>query len=93
MCAAATGMEDQHAPWRAVLCPDLDVAASRGVMPQRFPVSLVRDWIGRSRSCTCRGLVMDLSCTCRIPAPVTCRITRLRCPLVAAVSQVPGGLT
>jgi hypothetical protein len=46
----------------------------------RVPGVPVRDWIRRSRSCTCRGLAMDLSWTCRIPAPVTCRITRLRCP-------------
>ncbi len=45
------------------------------------------------RSCTCRGLVMDLSSTCRIPASVTRRITRLRGPLVAAVCQAPGRLT
>jgi hypothetical protein len=51
------------------------------------------DWTRRSRSFTCRGLVMDLSCTCRKPAPVTRRITRLRCPLVVAVSRAPGWLT
>ena len=86
------GWKTSTTPWRAALCPELDTAASRGVMHQGFPVSPVRDWIRRSRSCTCRGLVMDLSCTCRIPAPVTRRITRLRCPLVAAVSKAPGRL-
>jgi len=39
-------------------------------MPQEgFPVSRLRDWIWLSRSCTCRGLVMYLSCTRPIPAP------------------------
>ena len=33
----------------------------------------------RSGSCTCRELVMDLSCTCRIPALLTRRIAGLRC--------------
>jgi len=87
------GWKTSTAPRRSTLCPDLDAAARRGVMQQGFPVSPVRDWIRRSRSCTCRGLVMDLSSTCRIPAPVTRRITRLRCPLVAAASQVPSRLT
>ena len=31
-----------------------------------------------SRLCTCRGPVIDLACTCRIPTPVTHRITTLR---------------
>ena len=87
------GWRTSTAPWRAALCPDLDAAASRGVRQQGFPVSPVRDSIRPSRSCTCRGLVMDLSSTCRTPAPVTHRITRLRCPLAAAVSEVPGQLT
>ena len=87
------GWRTSTAPWRAALCPDLDAAASRGARQQGFPVSPVRDSIRPSRSCTCRGLVMDLSSTCRIPAPVTHRITRLRCPLAAAVSEVPGQLT
>jgi hypothetical protein len=81
------GWKTSTAPWRAARCPDLDAAASRGVMQQRFPVSPVRDWIRRSRSCTCRGLVMDLSCTCRIPAPVTRRITR-PCPLYGLLGRV-----
>jgi hypothetical protein len=78
--------------WRAALCPDLDAAASRGVSSKgsRIPV---RGWIRRSRSCNGRGPVMDLPCTCRVPAPVTRRITRLRCPLVAAVGEVPDRLT
>ena len=33
------------------------------------------DWNQRSRSCTCRGPVMHLSCTRRIAVPVTGRIT------------------
>ena len=32
-------------------------------MPQGFPGIPSRDWIWLSRSCTCRGLVMYLSCT------------------------------
>jgi hypothetical protein len=44
--------------------------ASGGVMPPKgFPVSPPRDWIWLSRSCTCRGLMMYLSCTRPIPAP------------------------
>ena len=75
-CASPTpGWKTSTTPWRAALCPELDTAASRGVMHQGFPVSPVRDWIRRSRSFTWRGLVMDLSCTCRIPAPVTRWIT------------------
>ncbi len=31
-----------------------------------------------SQLCTCRGPVIDLSCTCRVPTPVTHRITTLR---------------
>lgn len=38
---------------------------------------------------TCRGLVMDLSCTSRTRAPVTRRIARLRSPRVAAVRKAP----
>ncbi len=34
---------------------------------------------------------MDLSCTCRMPAPVAPG-SRGRCPFVAAVSEVPGRL-
>jgi hypothetical protein len=56
----------------------MDAAASRGVM----------HWIRGSGSCTCRELVMDLSCTCRMPALVTRRIAGLRCPLVAAASNL-----
>ena len=83
MCVTATGMEDQHGAvgerrGARIWTP----ATSRGVMQHGFPVSPVRDWIRRSRSFTCR-----------IPAPVTRRITRLRCPLAAAVSEVPGRLT
>ncbi len=93
-CASPpSGWKTSTAPWRSALCPDLGAAASCGVMPQGLPVSPVRDRIRRSRSCTCRGLVMDLSCTCRVPAAVTRLITRLRCPLVAAVSQMSGRLT
>jgi hypothetical protein len=45
---------------------------------------------GLGRSLTSRGLVMDLSCTSRTPAPVTRRIARLRSPRVAAVRKAPG---
>ncbi len=68
-------------PWRA--------AAS---CSQGFPMFPVRDWIQWSRSCTCSGLVLDLSCTCRIPAPVTSLITSQRRPLVASAREVPGRL-
>jgi len=47
------------------------------------------DWIRRSRSLTCRGLAMDLSCTSRTPSPVTRRIARLRSLRVAAVRKAP----
>lgn len=57
-----------------------------------FPMFPVRDWIRRSRSCTWSGLVLDLSCTCRIPAPVTSLITSQRRPLVASAREVPGRL-
>ncbi len=55
-----------------------------------FPVSPLRDWIWLSRSCTCRGLVMHLSCTRPIPALVMPRIARPPGPLAAAVSEMPG---
>jgi len=65
-------------------CPSLplgwktDTVALRGAAASSrkgSPCLPVRDWIWQSPSCTCRGLVMDLSCTRRIPAPVTYRIT------------------
>ena len=66
-------------PWRSGLCPDLDAAASRGVMQQGFPVSPVRDWIRRSRSCAYRGLAIDLSCTCCVPAPASAYSSMVSC--------------
>ncbi len=51
------------AQWRATLPADLDAARAAASCRKGFPVSRRRDWIWLSRSCTCRGLVMYLSCT------------------------------
>ena len=83
------GWKTGTAPWRAALCPELGAAASRGVTQQGFPVSPVRDWIRRSRSCTCRGLVMYLPYTCAGDAPDH---EAAMSALVTAVSEVPGRL-
>jgi len=82
-------VEDWHSAVASDAAGGSGRCTSGGVMPQGFPVSPRRDWIWLSRSCTCRGLVMYLSCTRRIPALVTPRITS---PLAAAVSEVPGRL-
>ena len=47
---------------------------------------------GRTGQCTCRGLVIDLSCTRRIPAPVTCLDHQAAKSACAAASEVPGRL-
>ena len=62
---------------------------SGGVMPQGVPGVSRQGLVWLSQSCTCRGLVMYLSCTRRIPALVSRRITRPPGPLAAAVSEVP----
>jgi hypothetical protein len=92
-CASpAAGWKTGTAPWRATLPADLDAARAAASCRKGFPVSLLKDWIWLSRSCTCRGLMMHLSCTRRISALVTRRITRPPGPLAAAVSEVPGRL-
>ena len=88
----AAGWRTGVAPWRATLRADLGAARAAASCRKGFPVSAFRDWIWLSRSCTCRGLVIYLSCTRRIPALVTPRITRQAGPLAAAVSEVPGRL-
>jgi len=62
----------------------LDAARAAASRRMRVPGVPLRDWIWLSQSCTCRGLVMHLSCTRRIPALVTRRITRPPDPLAAA---------
>jgi hypothetical protein len=92
-CApSAAGRKMGAVPWRATLCAGRTLHGRRR-MPQGFPMSALGDWIWLSQSYTCRGLVMYLSCTRRVPALVTRRITRPHGPLVAAVSGVPGRLT
>ena len=58
-------------------------------------MSPVRDWIRQSRSMclpwTC-GPVIDLSCTRRIPAPVTCLDRQAAKSTCAAASEMPGRL-
>jgi hypothetical protein len=92
-CASpAAGWKTGTAPWRATLPADLDAVRAAASCRKGFPQSPVRDWIWLSRSCTCRGLVMHLSWTRRVPALVTRRITRPPGPFAAAVSEVPGRL-
>ena len=71
VCVAATGMEDQHGAVASGAVPGSGRRGEprrhaprvHGVPSQRLdPAEPV---------ITCRGLVMDLSCTCRTPAPVT----------------------
>ena len=92
-CVAATGMEDQHGAVAIGAVPGYGrrgkprrhaamVPGVPGQGPDPAEPVLYQSWT-----------VTDLSCTCRIPAPVTRWIPRLRCPLVAAVSEVPGRLT
>ncbi len=69
VCVATTGMEDQH---RAVAIGAVPGSGRRGEPrrhAERVPGAPVRDWIRRSRSCTCRGLAMDLSYTCAGDVP------------------------
>jgi len=47
---------------------------------------------GRAGQCACRGLVIDLSWTRRIPAPVTCLDHQAAKSACAAASEVPGRL-
>ena len=49
--------------WRATLPADLGAVRAAASCRKGFPVSPRRDWIWLSRSCTCHGLVMYLSCT------------------------------
>ncbi len=85
MPVAGAGMEDRHA--RAA-----KVAASRR---KGFPMSPGQGLDRQSRSMdlpwTC-GLVMDLSCTRRIPAPVTCLDHQAAKSGCATASEVPGRL-
>jgi hypothetical protein len=69
-------------------------AALRGAASscRKVPMSPVRDWIRQSRSCTCGGLVIDPSCTRRIPAPVTCMDHQAAKSAWATASEVPGRL-
>ena len=65
----AAGWKTGTTPGRATLPADLDAARAAASCRKGFPVSLRRDWIWLSRSCTCRGLVMYLSCTRPVAAP------------------------
>src|SRR5882724_3110788 len=75
-------MEDRHRPR----------CGSGGVTPQRFPYVLGPGLDLAEPVNTCRGLVMDLSCTRRIPAPVTCLDHRAAKSACADASVVPGQL-
>ena len=79
---AAAGMEDRHS--RAA------GAAASCRKGSRCPRSGTGS--GRAGQCACRGLVVDLSCTRRIPAPVTCLDYQAAKSACAAASEVPGRL-
>jgi len=63
-CAPLPGCKTGTAPRRATLCPDLDAAASGGVMPQGFPVSLSGTGSGGAGHVP----VVDWRYTCHVPA-------------------------
>ena len=69
MCVTATGMEDQHGAVAIGAAPGSGHRGEPRHHAARVPGVPLRDWIRRTRSCTCRGLVMDLSCTCAGDAP------------------------
>jgi hypothetical protein len=65
----AAEWEDWHGAAASDAACGSGLCTSGVIMSQGFPVSPRRDWIWLSRSCTCRGLVMYLSCARPIPAP------------------------
>ena len=71
-----------------------DTAALRAAVSCRKGSQCPRSGTGSGRTgqCACRGLVMDLSCTRRIPAPVTCLDHQAAKSACAAASEVPGRL-
>ena len=62
-CARRRRVEDWHGAVASDTARGSGRCASGVIMSHGFPVSPLRDWIWFSRSCTCRGLMMYLSCT------------------------------
>ena len=73
---AAAGMQDRHGAAASDAVPGSGRRGERRRHAARVPGVPVRDWIRWSRSCTCRGLAIYLSCTRRVPAPMKRRIAR-----------------
>jgi hypothetical protein len=65
---------------------------SGGIAPQGFQCPRSGTGSGAADQCTSRGLLIDLSCTRRIPAPVTRLDHQPAKAACAAASEVPGRL-